>query len=254
MRPSGGLDRLIAIGQIWVGVLLPILRNRFSHPGPGHQADQAPTYPAADSSAQAVRPCPPMTHWQKHHARLSTVQRCASAFPWAYRLPRLLSRLPIQAAAEWCPPAASLDHRPFPAGIHRPACDSAGTRRRNRHRESPHAARILAPGRETTPAAHPGCRPSNPDKPGIPSAATRHRCFGFGSSGSRARLPSVSGSMPPFRRRVASSIRRPRLVSAGHPVAAAEYPAPAYRLSCPFRLGIAARFLCHPFFSRSDFA
>lgn len=45
-----------------------ILRNRFSRPG--HQEDQGPSPPAADSSAQSVRPCPPMTHWRKHYALL----------------------------------------------------------------------------------------------------------------------------------------------------------------------------------------
>ena len=82
-----------------------ILRNRYS--GLSHQAVQGPSLPAADSSAQAVRPCPPMTHWRKRHTRLSAVQRCASASPWACRLPGSLSRLPIQATAGSCPPVAS---------------------------------------------------------------------------------------------------------------------------------------------------
>lgn len=132
---------------------LLFLRNRFSHPGPGHLAVQGPSPPAADSSAQAVRPCLPMTHWRKHHARLSTFQTCASASPWACRLPGSLSRLPTQAAVGWFPPVALLDHHPFPAGIDRPACDSAGRRRLNRRRGSPRAARILSPGKGTTPAA-----------------------------------------------------------------------------------------------------
>jgi hypothetical protein len=135
----------------------------------------------ADSSAQAVRPCPPMTHWRKHHARLSVAQRCASASPWACRLPGSLSRLPTQAAAGSCPPAASLDHHPFPAGTDRPACDSADRRRLNRRTGSPRAARILAPGKGTTPAVRPNCSPSIPAVPGIPSVATRRHCFGFGS-------------------------------------------------------------------------
>ena len=136
---------------------------------------------AADSSAQAVRPCPPMTHWRKHHARLSAVQRCASASPSACRLPGSLSRLSTQVAAGWCPPAASLDHRPFPAGTDRPACDSADRRRLNRRRESPHASRILWPGIGTMPAARRSAGPSIPDRRGIPSVATRRHCFGFDS-------------------------------------------------------------------------
>lgn len=158
-----------------------ILRNRFSHSGPDHQADQVPTYPAADSSAQAVWPCPPMTHWRKRHARFSDAQRYASAFPWVSIPAGSECPAPIQAGAEWYWPALLPGHDQLPAGTHRPAYGNDGRQRLNRQIESPRAARILAPDKGTTPAARQGDRASIPDRRGIPSVATRRHCFGFGS-------------------------------------------------------------------------
>ena len=131
-----------------------ILRNTFSR-----RSSAVPRRPPGRAgSARAAAPYRPRKPPRKHRARLSIARRCASASPWACRLPGSLSRFPIQAAAGWCPPAAWLDHRRFLAGRHRPACGSADRRRLDRRRESLRAARILAPGRETTPVAR---RPSS---------------------------------------------------------------------------------------------
>ncbi|MDS4054178.1 hypothetical protein, partial [Accumulibacter sp.] len=59
--------------------------------------------------------------------------------------------------------AVRLDHRPFPAGTDRPACDSADRRILNRRRGLPRAARILSPGNETMLAARQGGKVSIPE-------------------------------------------------------------------------------------------
>ncbi len=154
-----------------------ILRNRFICPRSGHPIG----HQAADLPDRAFRPCRPAPNSRTDHVRLSVVQTCASAFPWASSLHRSGCQAPTQAAAGWCRPVVPLGHGQAPAATHRPACDTADRQTGCHRTGSLRAARILSPGRETTPAARRSAGPFIPERRGIPSVATRRHGSGFGS-------------------------------------------------------------------------